>query len=234
MPFMLQFVHWFSSICLFEVPRVHASGSFEHMIHRRRNIVRWMDSSVITVASTSLGISPTTSVTIFSLQHCHILINRPTCIYKYNENMGGTDLQDQYVANYRVGIRGKKWHWPIFTCTLDIALNNAWTIYKKHNKNVSNFDFFWEIVHFYLNYCGVNVSNQKELEEKRFTVNLVVLHLDEHNDVLLCVKYFISSHRNRIFLSIVYCSIVNYYITVGISKVVVLVCQQSRWLIVYM
>ena len=32
----------------------------------------------------------------------------------YNSQMGGVDLFDQFVANYRVRIRPNKWWWPFF------------------------------------------------------------------------------------------------------------------------
>jgi len=39
--------------------------------------------------------------------------------------MGGTDRMDENIAMYRIGIRGKKWWWPLFTWLLDAAIHNA-------------------------------------------------------------------------------------------------------------
>ena len=44
--------------------------------------------------------------------------------------MGGVDKHDWLVGKYSVGIRGKKWYWPLFICILDMTMVNAWTIYK--------------------------------------------------------------------------------------------------------
>lgn len=40
--------------------------------------------------------------------------------------MGGVDLHDNAVANYRVGIRGKKWWWPLWTNSVNSTTVNAW------------------------------------------------------------------------------------------------------------
>ena len=37
----------------------------------------------------------------------------PKIIHSYNRCMGGVDLFDQFVANYRIRIRSKKWWWRI-------------------------------------------------------------------------------------------------------------------------
>ena len=40
--------------------------------------------------------------------------------------MGGVDLFDNAVYNYRIKIRGKKWYWPLITNGLDAAMVNPW------------------------------------------------------------------------------------------------------------
>uniref|UniRef100_A0A6P7GSQ4 PiggyBac transposable element-derived protein 2-like n=1 Tax=Diabrotica virgifera virgifera TaxID=50390 RepID=A0A6P7GSQ4_DIAVI len=64
--------------------------------------------------------------------------------------MGGTDLMDSNISCYRVGIRSKKWYWPIFTYLIDAALQNAWTIYRKSGKNISLLEFRRSICQTYL------------------------------------------------------------------------------------
>lgn len=43
--------------------------------------------------------------------------------------MGGVDLHDNALGNYRIGIRGKKWWWPLFTNTLSNMMVNAWKLH---------------------------------------------------------------------------------------------------------
>ncbi|KAJ8930679.1 hypothetical protein NQ314_016493 [Rhamnusium bicolor] len=45
------------------------------------------------------------------------------------------------VESYRIGIRSKKWYWPIFTYLIDAAIQNAWILYRKSGKNISQLEF---------------------------------------------------------------------------------------------
>ncbi|KAG5864540.1 hypothetical protein JTB14_007595 [Gonioctena quinquepunctata] len=95
-----------------------ARGHMEYVLVRNSGVllVRWMDNAIVTMASTSDGAHPIGTIKRYSRKEKrHILVNRPQCIAMYNKNMGGTDLMDHGVAYYRIGIRGKKWYWPIFT-----------------------------------------------------------------------------------------------------------------------
>jgi len=127
-------------------------GEYEHIIEKNDGIllVRWMDNSVVTIASTNAGVQPEGTVKRYcQKEKKHVLVPRPNCVAAYNQNMGGTDLMDQAVAAYRIGIRGKKWYWPIFTWLIDAALHNAWYICRK-NKPISALNFRREIVQIYL------------------------------------------------------------------------------------
>ena len=51
--------------------------------------------------------------------------------------MGGVDLCDNLVTNYRIRVRGKKLLWPIFTNYIDVTMTKAWKLSKvcsKENK----------------------------------------------------------------------------------------------------
>lgn len=43
--------------------------------------------------------------------------------------MGGVDLHDNAVANYRVAARSKKWYWPLWLSSLESAAVNAWKLH---------------------------------------------------------------------------------------------------------
>ena len=49
--------------------------------------------------------------------------------------MGGVDKHDWLAGKYSVAIRGEKWYWPLFIRILDMAMVNAWIIYKFVNEN---------------------------------------------------------------------------------------------------
>jgi len=44
--------------------------------------------------------------------------------------MGGVDRLDKNIAQYRIGIRSRKWYWPIIAYLLQTAMHNAWILYR--------------------------------------------------------------------------------------------------------
>ena len=72
-------------------------------------------------------------------------VSFPMSIQHYNKHMGGTDLTNQNMNAYRVGIRGKKWWRSVFTWLLDSSLQNAWQLYRGIGGSASRLDFRREI-----------------------------------------------------------------------------------------
>lgn len=64
--------------------------------------------------------------------------------------MGGTDLMDENVNRYRIGLRGKKWWWCLFTWLIDVSIQNAWILHKKSGGILSQLEFKRDIVQTYL------------------------------------------------------------------------------------
>lgn len=90
-------------------------------------VVRWMDNTVVTVALSDYKVNPTGFADRYTrFEKKKMKVPRPHLIGLYNQYMGGTDLMDAYINNYRIGIRNKKWWWPIFTWLIDTTINNAW------------------------------------------------------------------------------------------------------------
>ena len=67
-------------------------------------------------------------------------------------HMGSTDRYNQDTNLLRIGIRGKKWWWPLFTWLLDATIVNAW---KLHQGNMSQLQFRREITAVYLRRYGI-------------------------------------------------------------------------------
>lgn len=128
-------------------------GTFLSAIEKKDGIFvgKWMDNSVVTVASNSLGLQPVKQVKRFSRKEKkQIYVPQPALIGTYNRAMGGTDRMDQDISQYRISIRGKKWYWALLTWLLDTAINNAWHIYKLTGRKITKLDFRREIVLTYL------------------------------------------------------------------------------------
>lgn len=110
-----------------------ARGSEEHRLDAESNIIvaRWNDNSVVTMASNCHGVEPIGSVQRWSkTKGTMIDVPQPYLISKYNKNMGGVDRMDQNIGAYRISIRSRKWWWPLFAYLLDVAMQNAWLIYR--------------------------------------------------------------------------------------------------------
>ncbi|XP_045477491.1 piggyBac transposable element-derived protein 3-like [Harmonia axyridis] len=129
-------------------------GSIESKISKDEGVilVRWTDNAPVTMASTSYGIEPTSLVKRYSQSEKKIIqIPQPRLINAYNKYMGGTDRMDEDIARHRIGIRSKKWYWPLLTWLIDTALHNAWIQYKSAGNSITNLNFRREIVKVYLN-----------------------------------------------------------------------------------
>ncbi|KAK9747476.1 Transposase IS4 [Popillia japonica] len=91
--------------------------------------------------------------------------------HTYNNRMGEVDLSDQSVNTYRIGIRGKKWWWVLFTYMLDLAMTNAWKVYLLvSNNKISQLEFtrMW--------------SYEKEQEELGRLMEDVIINEEIHYD----------------------------------------------------
>ena len=94
-------------------------------------VVRWQDNSVVTIASNTFGITPLGQAKRWSAaKKAEISVTQPHLIAKYNYGMGETDRMDQNIQSYRISIRLKKWWWQLFTFMLDVAVQNAWLLYR--------------------------------------------------------------------------------------------------------
>lgn len=88
-------------------------------------VVQWADN-IVTVGSNYYGVQPIGYVKRNSQNEKKIVsVPPPFVISQYNSYMGGTDLMDEGIFAYRIGIRSKKW-WSIFTWLLDAAMFNSW------------------------------------------------------------------------------------------------------------
>lgn len=117
--------------------------------------VRWADNNIVTVASTCYGVEPVSQVRRYSQKEKKIIsVPRPNLIGQYNSSMGGTDLMDENIGRYRIGIRSKKWWWNLFTWLIDVSIQNAWILHKKSGHPITQLQFRREIVNTYLKKYG--------------------------------------------------------------------------------
>lgn len=97
---------------------------------------------MVTVLSNYLDVKPYHSVKRYEKNRkAMVNVDQPDAIFQYNKRMGGVDLFDNAISNYRIKIRGKKWYWPLITNGLDAAMVNGWKLYcaiDKYKKDIAS------------------------------------------------------------------------------------------------
>lgn len=107
-------------------------GSLDYVFDKRNEMLmaRWNDNSVVTIASNHEPIEPMHRVKRWDRKAGRMaIIEMPQILKAYNTRMGGVDLFDNAMNNYRIRVRGKKWYWPLITNALDAAMVNAWKLH---------------------------------------------------------------------------------------------------------
>ena len=128
-------------------------GTYEcvHCVEDGIVVARWVDNSAVTIASTIHGVLPLSNVMRYSQsEKKKISVVRPYVFGEYNKFMGGTDRMDENVGMYRIGVRGKKWWWPLFTWLVDVSVHNAWVLAKGAGCDIPQLEFRRQIVQTYL------------------------------------------------------------------------------------
>ena len=107
-------------------------GTYSQVSDGNHVLTKWYDNSVVSVLSNSIFTDTTCSASRYSQTDRKIVqVPMPKVIQCYNQSMGGVDLFDEFVNNYRTKIRSKKWWWPFFSWCLDASIVNAWLLQKK-------------------------------------------------------------------------------------------------------
>ena len=85
-------------------------GFFDHHSDDYVSIVQWKDDKVVYLGSNFSNIEPTKMVKRYSQREKKkISCVQPFCFYQYNQGMGGVDLLDRFISQYRPIIQAKKW-----------------------------------------------------------------------------------------------------------------------------
>lgn len=138
-------------------------GSYDFRCDGYVHVVKWYDSSIVSVASnfqTHLPVDAARRRIGKNVEQ----VPQPMLISAYNRGMGGVDLFDKLLGSYRPIIRGKKWWWPFFTNVVNISVVAAWRlfgwIHDKPGNKVSHLEFRRSIVLCLLRMTGDNVQRR--------------------------------------------------------------------------
>lgn len=92
----------------------------------------WKDNKVVNLMSTFCGTVPENSVRRFDRRNKEYKnVKCPEIVTIYNKHMGGVDLFDSHIGRHKIRLRSKKWYFRLFYHLIDVALVNAWLLYKK-------------------------------------------------------------------------------------------------------
>lgn len=95
-------------------------------------VLRWKDNNLVNVCSSFAGYAPTDSVQRWcSTAKSKVAVERPYAVKEYNKCMGGVDLMDSLTSLYKNDFRNKRWYMRLFHHFLDVAVVNAWILYRK-------------------------------------------------------------------------------------------------------
>jgi len=96
----------------------------------KMSVVRWYDNRAVTFLSTFVGAEPLMTAKRWCKDEMK-QVSCPKVVDTYNKHMGGVDLLDSLTGLYRCRIRSKKWYHRLFFHLVDIAVVNAWLLYKR-------------------------------------------------------------------------------------------------------
>ena len=93
-------------------------------------IVQWKDNKVVYMGSNTVGIEPINKVKRYSQKaKMNIEVPQPACFGEYNKGMGGVDILDRFISQYRPSINAKKWYWPLFLNCVGMLTVASWRVY---------------------------------------------------------------------------------------------------------
>ena len=113
--------------------KISGRGAYETFERQDKTTTctKWMDNKPVYVVSTAHSTVPLDSISRWSKkEHKIVEACRPDAVKQYNASMGGVDLVNRMVSNYRISARTCKWPVRVILHFLDCALTNAWILYK--------------------------------------------------------------------------------------------------------
>lgn len=113
-------------------------GSFDYKSDGDVEMVKWHDNSVVTFCSNAFGVEPLRQVKRRVKDKGSVMVTQPNVVAYYNRGMGGVDLMDRALSDYRPMIRGKKWYWTLLSNAINVAVVFSWRLYQLSTNIESN------------------------------------------------------------------------------------------------
>lgn len=148
--------------------------------------IRWRDNALVTVLTNHGALDPKSNTKRYDrVTKTHINVKVPGAIGQYNKYMGGVDLHDNALANYRIAVRSKKWWWPLFINLLGNMMVNAWKLHVlvstiEQIKPLSQLQFRAAVVNELLTFTRSPTSEQPSMSSSNLREKLPNLNTTVH------------------------------------------------------
>ena len=105
-------------------------GFFDHRSDDYMSIVQRKNNKVVCLGSNFSNMEPTKMVKRYSQREKkQISCVQPFWFYQYNQGMGGVDLLDRFISQYRPTIQAKKWYWQLFINCIEMLTAAVWRLH---------------------------------------------------------------------------------------------------------
>ena len=158
--------------------------------------VKWNDNQCVTVATNFSTVEPLHKAKRWSsAKKASIDLPQPAVVHEYNLHMGGVDILDRFMSNYRPVFRSKKWWWPLFINGLNMAVVAAWRLHVEASELCChNFLFHLRFItkkHYVFHlYICVQITNEFQSEMYNIAQNGQYVFGSTTDSHLICLPSF--------------------------------------------
>ena len=117
-------------------------GTYEFYNDSKVSVCQWVDSRPVAIVTNHDLIDPPRSARRWSSKSKKVTqIPMPQVFGNYNLHMGGVDLLDRFLSDYRPRLRSKKWWWCLLSNFLNMFVVASWRIHKSCHGTLSHLEF---------------------------------------------------------------------------------------------
>nr|XP_014352913.1 PREDICTED: piggyBac transposable element-derived protein 3-like [Latimeria chalumnae] len=129
--FQMTFDNLFTSLPLLQYLGDKGIGATGTLRANRVQDCPVLDTNMVTMASNCQPVMPIGKAKHYSqAKKMMIEVDELHVIRYCSKYMGGVDKMEQNISYYRIFIRSKKWWVPFFMFMPDVAIQNAWLLYR--------------------------------------------------------------------------------------------------------
>ena len=141
-----------------------------------------------------------------------IVFNLTFCFNQYNQGIGGVDLLDRFISQYRPTIQAKKWYWPLFVNCIEMLTVAAWRLHVSllcKLRRILALDFIQSVVAGLLK----NTSSLSSGPSGRRIMNKIVgshhpVNAESQGRCVNCKKNIVKNVKNVVFACILCASLI--------------------------